>query len=316
MADASRRARAGDGDGQELPADTLPRRAGLEVTVERTPQPPVRAAADPDPETAPVVPPVVVAAPPQLQSPPEPVLPRPPVSRRARPVGPALVFDDVAEERTGAAPGPAAALRACAAPSTDAATAAPPLMEHRHTAQRDHDPARGLRRAVVGVSAALVVVVAALIGSMLAGGGAPPVSSGGGLPTPTTTPPTSAVPASTSTAPTAGPAAGPATSRPATTTPSAASPTRTAAPGGPPVLAALQPSSGPAGQAVTISGSGFLSPSGQISATVGGQTASVSCPDQTTCTVTIPPPIGTATTEPVVIVTDGGSSNPLTFTLG
>ena len=64
-----------------------------------------------------------------------------------------------------------------------------------------------------------------------------------------------------------------------------------------------------------VSGSGFLSPSGHIGATVGGRTASVSCPDQTTCTVTIPPQTATALTAPVVIVTDGGSSNPLTFTL-
>jgi len=66
---------------------------------------------------------------------------------------------------------------------------------------------------------------------------------------------------------------------------------------------------------VVVSGSGFLSPSGHISATVGGRTASVSCPDQSTCTVTIPLQAGTATTAPVVIATDGGSSNPLTFTL-
>jgi len=66
---------------------------------------------------------------------------------------------------------------------------------------------------------------------------------------------------------------------------------------------------------VLVSGSGFLSPSGHIGATVGGRTASVSCPDQTTCTVTIPPQTATALTAPVVIVTDGGSSNPLTFTL-
>jgi hypothetical protein len=87
------------------------------------------------------------------------------------------------------------------------------------------------------------------------------------------------------------------------------------APEGPPILTSLQPSTGTIGQPAIVSGSGFLSPSGHISATVGGQTAPVSCPDPTTCTVTIPPLVGAATAVPVVIITDGGSSNPLMFTL-
>ncbi len=80
-------------------------------------------------------------------------------------------------------------------------------------------------------------------------------------------------------------------------------------------MTGLQPSSGRVGGTVTITGAGFYSPSGRIRATVGGQTAFVSCADQTTCTLTIPPLTGTATTDPVVIITDTGTSNPLLLTL-
>jgi hypothetical protein len=66
---------------------------------------------------------------------------------------------------------------------------------------------------------------------------------------------------------------------------------------------------------VVITGSGLYSPSGRIRATVGGQTAFVSCSDQATCTLTIPPLTGPAPTEPVVIITDRGPSNPLPFTM-
>ena len=97
-----------------------------------------------------------------------------------------------------------------------------------------------------------------------------------------------------------------------TTTPT---PTPTTAPGGAPALTSLQPSSGAVGQAVVITGSGFYSPSGRIRATVGGQTAFVSCSNPVTCTLTIPPLTGTAPTEPVVVITDRGPSNPLTFTM-
>ena len=89
-----------------------------------------------------------------------------------------------------------------------------------------------------------------------------------------------------------------------------------AKPSGPPVLSALAPSSGQAGQTVTVTGSNFLSPSGQISAEVGGQTVQVACPDQTTCSVLIPPNQGSTTSASVTITTDSGTSNPLVFAYG
>ena len=63
---------------------------------------------------------------------------------------------------------------------------------------------------------------------------------------------------------------------------------------GPPVIAALNPSSGTAGQAIQVAGANFLSSSGQITATFDGQVAPTSCPAQNTCSVTVPPaPSGT-----------------------
>jgi len=83
---------------------------------------------------------------------------------------------------------------------------------------------------------------------------------------------------------------------------------------GPPALSALAPASGHAGQTLTLTGSNFLSSSGQISADVGGQTTRVDCPDQTTCTVVIPPEQGSARSASVTITTDLGPSNALVFT--
>jgi len=85
---------------------------------------------------------------------------------------------------------------------------------------------------------------------------------------------------------------------------------------GPPALTALAPTSGQAGQMVTVTGSNFLSPSGQISAEIGGQMAPVACPDQTTCTVVIPPDQESTSSASVAIITDSGTSNTLTFTYG
>ena len=83
-----------------------------------------------------------------------------------------------------------------------------------------------------------------------------------------------------------------------------------------PALSKLAPVSGQAGQTVTVSGTDFLSSSGQIDARVGGETAPVACPDQTTCTVVIPPDPGPTPFGPVTISTDSGTSNPLVFTYG
>jgi hypothetical protein len=83
------------------------------------------------------------------------------------------------------------------------------------------------------------------------------------------------------------------------------------APSGPPVISSLSPSSGSAGQSVTVAGSNFLSTNGQIVATFNGQVAPTSCPDQSSCTVTVPP--STAPSAQVIITTAGGASNAVTF---
>ena len=219
-------------------------------------------------------------------------------SAPARPsdVAPAMVFDALVEERTGVA-------------GEDL-----PARSPRSGAQRAQDTERRLRRAIAVVATALGIVVAALIGSVLANDSTTPVTSvsqgssdGSTQPTsnvpPTDTPTTTAATSPTSTPPpTEDTATSTIRSRPLT----AASP---------PVLTKLHPSSGVPGQSVEVSGSGFLSSSGRISATVGGRTASVRCPDQTTCTVKIPPQPGRRATDSVVVITDSGTSNPLAFTL-
>ena len=80
------------------------------------------------------------------------------------------------------------------------------------------------------------------------------------------------------------------------------------------MLSALDPSSGAAGQIVVITGTNFVSPSGQITVNFGAQTAIIACPEQTGCLVAVPPAAGTAASVPVTVTTDGGTSNPLTFT--
>jgi hypothetical protein len=99
-----------------------------------------------------------------------------------------------------------------------------------------------------------------------------------------------------------------------TTTTSTTTGTAPVSASGPPVIAALNPSSGAAGQAIQVAGANFLSSSGQIIATFDGQVAPTSCPAQNTCSVTVPPaPPGTPTAQ-VVITTASGTSNTMTFT--
>ena len=332
MADASRRARAADGGVQESPTVVQHRYPDPPVARERDPRPHVTVAHEPAPTSLLGAPVKVVPPPPPRPSPPptappptppQPPPPAPPPKPAPPPPpsqpGAVLVFDALAEERE-----PAESLLPSVGlprsdPPVDQATAASPPVRNRRTAQRTRDTERRPRRAVAVMSAAVLMIVAALVGSMLAGGGAPPTTSRVHRSSATVTQPSSTVPAtSTTTATTATtvPAVVP-TTPPSTigTTTTVPAPLQAPGPVGAPVLASLQPSSGIAGQSVVVSGSGFLSPSGNISATVNGQTASVSCPDQTTCTLAIPPQTGPATTLPVVIVTDGGPSNPLTFTL-
>ena len=175
------------------------------------------------------------------------------------------------------------------------------------------------------VSVALLAVVAALFGSTLAGGRTAPVTSGVYRSSATAAPPSSTVPTTSTTVVTTTtvPSTVPSSSVPAVVAPppplysttTTVPPPPLTAPVAPPVLTNLKPSSGAVGQPVVVTGSGFLSPSGRISATVGGRTAPVACPNQTTCTVTIPPQAAKATTVSMVIATDSGPSNPMTFRL-
>ncbi len=234
---------------------------------------------------------------------------------------PTLSFDAVAEEEAdgGSAYPAVGPMRPWSA--ADGPPPVPPAASGNAGSQKSDDGERGLRRAVAVVSVALVAVVAALFGSTITGGRTAPVASGvyrssAKAATPSTTvPPTSTTVVTTTTVPSTVPSSVPAAPPP----PPPVYPTTTTVPppppAAPPVLTNLKPSSGAVGQSVVVSGSGFLSPSGRISATVGGRTAPVACPNQTTCTVTIPPQAGKATTVSMVIATDSGPSNPMTFRL-
>ena len=189
-------------------------------------------------------------------------------------------------------------------------------------------PSRQWRRPAVVLSVILVValIVAVLVGSFSSSitgrsRSAPPASapaphsspsgSGPSVTLPVTGSPTT-VPAST--LPT--PASSPTTVAASTTTLSTTPPTPSTTPpsGGGPVLSALEPSTGAPGQVLIVSGSNLLSPSGQITAQFGGQTALIACPTSTSCLIQVPSE--TSTPALVTVTTDGGTSNPLTFSYG
>jgi hypothetical protein len=65
---------------------------------------------------------------------------------------------------------------------------------------------------------------------------------------------------------------------------------------------------------LVINGSDLLSPSGTISAQFGAQTTTIACPQSTSCLIEVPSTDGTAGSVTVTVTTDGGTSNPLTFT--
>jgi IPT/TIG domain len=166
---------------------------------------------------------------------------------------------------------------------------------------------RRLRWAVGLTAVLLVVVVAAVVGTRSGSGNQAPgraASAGAVSGAPATRP---------STVPTTGASGGGTTAPTATSMPTSIPPV---VPGGMPVLSAIQPSTGSAGQRVTVSGSNFLSSSGQITAAVDGQVAPVTCPDQQTCTIVIPADTGSTASAPVTITTDSGTSNALVFTYG
>jgi hypothetical protein len=89
----------------------------------------------------------------------------------------------------------------------------------------------------------------------------------------------------------------------------------TPTPGAAPVISSLSPSSGAAGQVITILGANFMSPSGHIGAHVGSHLANIACPAQSTCTVTVPPADpGAPSSVSVTVTTDSGTSNAANFT--
>ena len=89
--------------------------------------------------------------------------------------------------------------------------------------------------------------------------------------------------------------------------------TTSSIPSGPgPTITALDPSTGSAGQSVTIEGSGLFSADGQVAAYFNGQVVPTTCPSQTSCTATVP--AGAPGPETVTVSTDAGTSNGLTFT--
>ena len=164
---------------------------------------------------------------------------------------------------------------------------------------------RWLVRAVVLVAALVAAAAVALVAS---------------LGSSTSPSPTAARSIPTATAPSRSPSAGHGRGATGSTSSGSTSPslststTAAIAPGGPPVISSLSPSSGAAGQIVLVAGANFLSSGGQIVATFNGEVAPTSCPAQNTCMVTVPS--STAPSAQVVITTSSGPSNALTFTYG
>jgi IPT/TIG domain len=170
-----------------------------------------------------------------------------------------------------------------------------------------HPPARPDRWLVgsVAVLAVLVVIAAVALAVSLSGGT--------GQPSPTVAAPTQpGTPTSHPSSTGAGKSGTGKSGAGGSTSSSTTTSTVVAAPGGPPVISSLSPSSGTAGQGIQVAGANFLSTSGQIVATFNGQVAPTSCPAQNTCTITVPP--STSPSAQVVITTASGTSNAVTFT--
>jgi IPT/TIG domain len=103
----------------------------------------------------------------------------------------------------------------------------------------------------------------------------------------------------------------PTTAPPSTTT----SPPALGLASGNPVIASLDPAAGQPGQQIVVMGANFLSSSGEVVAAFNGQTTATSCPSQSTCTVTVPPPSGGSIAQ-VTITTSRGTSNAEAFVYG
>ncbi|MDA8268568.1 MAG: IPT/TIG domain-containing protein [Actinomycetota bacterium] len=85
------------------------------------------------------------------------------------------------------------------------------------------------------------------------------------------------------------------------------------------MISALSPSSGVAGETVTVTGQDFFSADGRIVVRFGGVVVPTRCPDQSTCVVTVPAAVVAGAPPPAVAVTlttDAGMSNALAFRYG
>ncbi len=100
---------------------------------------------------------------------------------------------------------------------------------------------------------------------------------------------------------------------PATGTPSAPNPS---ASGPSPVLNAVTPDAGDAGQVVMVNGSNLFSPDRNIQASFGGQPADISCPTQASCMMTVPLLAAPAGTISITVTTEAGTSDAIPFTYG
>lgn len=160
----------------------------------------------------------------------------------------------------------------------------------------------------VWVVAAAVLVAAVALGISMASHGSGGPSSPTAVSGTTTHPTSPATPAAT-------PSHRARHRAPATqgSTPPAATVSSPAAPGSLPVLTSLSPPGGAPGQTLVISGANFLSSDGQIVARFGGVVTATSCPDQHTCSVTVPTWTGPPGTVGVTITTSAGTSNALNF---
>ena len=291
----SREARVGPEPRTTRPAEP-PRRRPVEESVAPTPD-------------LPSGPQVAMARMQTREAPPLPVDPSAPPTQQRRATERRAVSqtDPVVAARTSPSSGGTRSMGTAAPIEPFGPAGAPSLLEPRVPVRERRERARSdverRLRWAIGLTAVLLVVVAAAMVGTRSGGG----SQASGRTTSTSAGP-GAPPAKPSTASTGVSSGGGTTSSPSTPT------SAPAEPGGSPALSAVEPSTGYAGQSVTVTGSNFLSSSGQITADVDGQVAPVNCPNPETCTVGIPADPGSNASVPVTITTESGTSNALVFT--
>lgn len=91
--------------------------------------------------------------------------------------------------------------------------------------------------------------------------------------------------------------------------------TSTTPSGATPVVQALVPATGHAGDQVTVEGSGFFSANGQVFVTFDGTVVPTRCPSEERCIATVPPPAGRSAAV-VEVRTTAASSNSVEFRYG